>query len=152
MTDYVKATDFAAKDALASGNPAKVVKGTEIDDEFEAIETAIGTKADLVDAALTGTPTAPTAATTLNTTQIATTAFVQQELNAQLPVGTTLLMGFSSPTPAGFLAADGSDVSRAGYPDLFTAIGTTFGTGDGSTTFGLPNPTPPTDMSYFIKY
>ena len=32
---YVKTTDFAAKDALASGNPSKIVKGTEIDDEFE---------------------------------------------------------------------------------------------------------------------
>ena len=37
---YVKTTDFSAKDALASGNPAKIVKGTEIDDEFNAIETA----------------------------------------------------------------------------------------------------------------
>lgn len=37
---YVKSTDFAAKDALASGNPSKIVKGTEIGAEFDAIETA----------------------------------------------------------------------------------------------------------------
>ena len=61
MSNYSKSTNFATKDSLASGNPLKVIKGTEIDDEFEAIETAIGTKADLASPTLTGTPTAPTA-------------------------------------------------------------------------------------------
>ena len=46
MSNYTKATDFAAKDALPTGNAAKVVKGTEIDDEFAAIQTAIATKLD----------------------------------------------------------------------------------------------------------
>ena len=46
MSDYTKLTDFAAKDALLTGNPNKLVKGTEIDNEFDAIETAIATKAD----------------------------------------------------------------------------------------------------------
>ncbi len=41
--------------------------------------------------------------------------------------------------PAGWLAADGSDVGRAAYSDLFTAIGTMYGSGDGSTTFTLPD-------------
>lgn len=89
MSNYTKATNFAAKDSLASGNPAKIVKGTEIDAEFSAIETAISTKADsstvtsglalkadLASPALTGTPTAPTAAATTDNTQVATTAFV----------------------------------------------------------------------------
>ena len=43
MTTYVKATDFAIKDSLLTGNPAKLVKGSEIDAEFVAIETADGT-------------------------------------------------------------------------------------------------------------
>jgi hypothetical protein len=47
MSDYTKATDFAAKDSLPSGNAAKVVKGTEIDDEFAAIQTAVATKLDI---------------------------------------------------------------------------------------------------------
>jgi hypothetical protein len=47
MTDYVKSTNFASKDSLASGNPLKIVKGTEIDTEFNSIATAIATKADL---------------------------------------------------------------------------------------------------------
>lgn len=53
MTDYTKTTDFAAKDSLPSGTPAKVVKGTEIDDEFQAIETAIATKLEATDIGVT---------------------------------------------------------------------------------------------------
>jgi len=46
MANYTKTTNFAAKDALASGNASKVVKGTEIDTEFTNIQTAITSKAD----------------------------------------------------------------------------------------------------------
>lgn len=58
MTDYTKATNFAAKDALVSGNPAKVVKGTELNTEFDNIETAVATKANKASPAFTGTATA----------------------------------------------------------------------------------------------
>jgi hypothetical protein len=58
MSSYTKSTDFASKDALLTGNPLKVVKGTEIDDEFNAIQTAVNSKADTNSPALTGTPTA----------------------------------------------------------------------------------------------
>ncbi len=58
MSNYVKSTDFAVKDGLASGNPAKLVKGTEIDTEFNNIASAVSSKADSLDAALTGTTTA----------------------------------------------------------------------------------------------
>ena len=62
MTDYVKSTNFASKDALASGNPLKIVKGTEIDTEFNNIATAVATKADLNSPTLVtpniGTPSA----------------------------------------------------------------------------------------------
>ena len=54
MSDYTKATDFASKDALAAGHPLKIVKGTEIDDEYNAIETAIITKADIHNETHTG--------------------------------------------------------------------------------------------------
>lgn len=46
MSDYVKSTNFATKDNLTSGNPLKIVKGTEIDTEFNNIATAIATKQD----------------------------------------------------------------------------------------------------------
>lgn len=39
----------------------------------------------------------------------------------------------------GYLLCDGSAISRTLYPELFAAIGTTYGAGDGSTTFNLPN-------------
>ena len=77
MANYVKATDFASKDALLTGNPAKIIKGTEIDTEYNNIATAISTKADTASPTFTGTPAAPTASSSTNTTQIATTAFVQ---------------------------------------------------------------------------
>jgi hypothetical protein len=58
MTDYTKTTNFAAKDALVSGNPAKVVKGTEVNTEFDNIATAVATKANLAGPTFTGTTTA----------------------------------------------------------------------------------------------
>ena len=58
MSSYTPSTDFAVKDALSSGNPAKLVKGTEINTEFTAIQSAVNSKSDANNAALTGTTTA----------------------------------------------------------------------------------------------
>ena len=77
MSNYVKSTNFATKDTLPTGDANKIVKGTEIDNEFNAIAGAVSSKADLASPTFTGTPAAPTAISTANTTQIATTAFVQ---------------------------------------------------------------------------
>ena len=61
MSNYTKSTNFATKDNLSSGNPLKIVKGTEINTEFDNIQTAVATKADLVSPTLVtpalGTPT-----------------------------------------------------------------------------------------------
>lgn len=46
MSNYTKATDFATKDTLPSGDTGKIVKGSEIDAEFVAIQTAVNSKAD----------------------------------------------------------------------------------------------------------
>ena len=46
MSNYVQSTNFATKDALSSGDPLKIVKGTEINTEFNNIATAVATKAD----------------------------------------------------------------------------------------------------------
>jgi len=91
MSSYTKSTDFASKDALLTGNPLKIVKGTEIDDEFNAIQTAVNSKADTNSPGLTGTPTAPTAAGSTNTTQVATTAMVQSALDQADIIDTTQL-------------------------------------------------------------
>jgi hypothetical protein len=47
MSNYVQSTNFATKDALPSGDPLKIVKGTEINTEFNNIAVAVATKADL---------------------------------------------------------------------------------------------------------
>ena len=58
---------------------------------------------------------------------------------ATSPVGTMLDWPVTSSYPTGFLRADGTAVSRTSYADLFALIGTTYGVGDGSSTFNLPN-------------
>lgn len=64
MSNYTKSTDFASKDNLSSGDPLKIVKGTEIDTEFNNIATAVATKADLASPTFTGTVTIPTVSLT----------------------------------------------------------------------------------------
>lgn len=58
MSNYTKTTNFTVKDSLASGNPAKIIKGGEIDSEFDAIATAVATKSDSASPTFTGTVTA----------------------------------------------------------------------------------------------
>lgn len=60
----------------------------------------------------------------------------------------------TGPTTArtGFLLCDGAAVSRAKYADLFAAIGTTYGVGDGSTTFNLPDLTAVAVCDFMIKF
>jgi len=62
---------------------------------------------------------------------------VKQSGFALLPVGVIFPYGASSP-PAGYLNCDGSPVSRTTYAALFAVIGTSYGAGDGSTTFRVP--------------
>lgn len=92
--------------------------------------------APLASPTFTGTPAAPTASAGTNTTQVATTEFV---LANSVPAGTIIdFAGTAAPT--GFLACPttATNISRATYATLFAAIGTTWGAGDGSTTFGCP--------------
>jgi len=60
MTNYTKSTNFATKDTLTSGDPLKIVKGTEINTEFDNIQTAVNSKADVASPTFTGTVTIPT--------------------------------------------------------------------------------------------
>lgn len=55
-----------------------------------------------------------------------------------MPIG-TISMFAGSTAPTGYLLCQGQAVSRTTYANLFTVIGTTYGTGNGSTTFNLPN-------------
>jgi len=81
-----------------------------------------------------------TAAASASAAQAAAQAAESYAGSAGIPVGTLFpFAGDVSTPPTGFLACDGSAVSRTMYPDLFSAIGTTYGPGDGSTTFNLPD-------------
>jgi microcystin-dependent protein len=83
----------------------------------------------------TGIPSGPTASAGTNTTQLATTAFT---LANSVPTGAINMWGTGT-APTGYLLCAGAAVSRSTYAALFAVIGTTFGVGDGSTTFNLPN-------------
>lgn len=63
---------------------------------------------------------------------------VANALAALVPAG-TISQTARSTAPTGYLLCDGSAVSRTTYATLFAAIGTAYGTGDGSTTFNIPN-------------
>ena len=66
------------------------------------------------------------------------------------PPGAVTTFAMSQPAP-GWLVCDGSAVSRTTYNNLFQAIGTNHGAGDGSTTFNLPNLTAASGLTYQIK-
>lgn len=103
MSNYTKSTNFATKDTLPTGDSGKIVKGTEIDSEFNAIASAISSKADTASPTFTGTPAAPTAAAGTATTQLATTAFVTAALQAVYPVGSIYINATSSSNPVSLL-------------------------------------------------
>jgi predicted P-loop ATPase/GTPase len=60
MSNYTKTTNFAAKDALATGNANKIVRGTEIDAEYNNIAVAVNSKSNTAGPTFTGTVTAAT--------------------------------------------------------------------------------------------
>jgi hypothetical protein len=109
LSDYTKSTNFATKDNLSSGNALKIVKGTEIDTEFNNIATAIATKADLASPTFTGSPSLPTGTTAVtqsagnNATLLATTAFVQAAIALLYPVGSVYTNASVSTNPGTLL-------------------------------------------------
>ena len=61
-----------------------------------------------------------------------------ETINLNSPAG-TIMMTLRTSAPTGYLFCKGQAVSRTTYKDLFNAIGTVYGSGDGSTTFNLPD-------------
>ena len=109
MSNYTQSTNFATKDNLSSGDPLKIVKGTEINTEFANIAIAVATKADLASPTFTGSPALPTGTTGVtqsygtSTTALATTAFVQAALQVLHPVGSIYMNATSSTNPGTLL-------------------------------------------------
>ena len=141
MSNYTKLTAYDTKDSLSTGDPLKRIKGTELDDEFDAISVAIATKANLASPEFTGVPTAPTASSSTNNTQIASTAFVQSLISALYPVGSIYTNATSGVNPAtlfgfGTWAAFGAGRVMVGLDAgnaLFDVAGDTGGSADAIT-------------------
>jgi hypothetical protein len=133
MSNYVQSTNFATKDALSSGDPLKIVKGTEINTEFNNIATAVATKADLVSPTFTGTPALPTGTTAVtqsagnNSTALATTAFVQAADSAAITAERTATATLTNKTITGatITSASISGGTITGITDLAIADGGT---------------------------
>ena len=107
---------------------------------LSAASLSVSGATSLATGSISGIMTAPTATTGTNTTQLATTAFVNASITANPGVlSGSLLMWPTTSAPTGYLNCDGTAVSRTTYASLFAVVSTTFGSGDGSTTFNLPN-------------
>jgi microcystin-dependent protein len=111
---------------LVVTNPAASDPLSNADDHLRLIKLVLkNTFPNFTDAALNSTQ----ANLDIAATQAARTGWV--------PPGAIVDFGMPTP-PTGWLACDGQAVSRTTYPDLFAAISTTWGAGDGSTTFNVP--------------
>lgn len=97
-----------------------VVAVNEVDAEADANTTAIGTIADL------------------ETTNKTNLVGAVNEVNANTPIGSIIAYAGTN-APSKYMICDGTAISRTTYANLFSIIGTTYGSGDGSTTFNLPN-------------
>jgi hypothetical protein len=112
------------------------------DARYLQIATAASTYLALAGGTLTGDLTLVGAPTTSN--MAATKSYVDAQI-ASIPAATDLspagniIWTARSSAPTGYLKANGAAVSRSTYSALFSAIGTIYGAGDGSTTFNLPD-------------
>jgi microcystin-dependent protein len=112
------------------------------DARYLQITTAASTYLALAGGTMTGNLTLPGVPTTTN--MAATKGYVDTQIAAipaaqdLTPAGTVIWTARNT-APTGYLKADGTAVSRTTYAALFSAIGTTFGAGNGSTTFNVPD-------------
>lgn len=105
MSDYTQITDFSAKDSLASGDPLKIIKGSDVDAELAAIATAIATKGD-------------------NSGLVHTTGDETIAGNKTIS-GNTILSGTATMTGKSLWTAEGAAVASAGTTDIWTTDGNT---------------------------
>jgi len=102
MSNYTIAVAWSGKDALSDSDAAKVISGADFNTEFSAVQTAVNTKAD-VNGSASEAFSATTAGSGTNTTQVATTAFVQTAYQAMYPVGSIYMNAAVSTNPATLL-------------------------------------------------
>ena len=117
--------------ALALGT-----KDTTSNVSLVKLASATGIKAGVNILDQTGKQFAPIAANTVAVSQI--TGSLTSDVAELIPVGTVVLWSAAS-APSGWVLCDGSALNRSTYAALFAKISTTFGNGDGSSTFNVPN-------------
>ena len=141
LADYIQRLDNATLSAFAGLTPAADKLAYFSGTSTAALTTLTSFARSLLDganasAALTTLGVSTFAQTLLNDTDAEA---ARETLGASLALPGQVGMFAMSTAPTGWLKANGATLSRATYADLFTAIGTTFGAGDGSTTFKLPD-------------
>jgi len=151
----IAVTHIASTGSWASGDGAHFGFARAGDKGLDGAGTIVSVVADDPSVAVGGTPTHRTVAVAANGVTLAKLAREgaagqvlmsngagadpsYQSLPAGVPPGTAVPYAGAT-EPAGWLFAAGQAVSRAAFATLFAAIGTTFGNGDGSTTFNLPD-------------
>ena len=145
--DLTKATT-AAYGTVVLATEADVKAGTAGKVVTADVLSAVGPTSDCVtlsgEQTITGAKTfsiitkSATPSASASGTEVVTAAWARARLAELLPAGTIVPFAGAN-IPSGFLLCNGSAVSRTLYADLFSAIGTVWGTGDGSTTFNLPD-------------
>ena len=133
-TNFYSAQTGSAGNFTVNGNlTAAGVKDTGA---LSAASLTVSGATSLATGSISGIMTGPTATPGTNTTQLATTAFV---IANPTVLSGSIQMWPTATAPSGYLLCAGAAVSRTTYAALFAVISTTFGVGDGSTTFNLPD-------------
>ena len=143
----VKLDDLAVTDAkiadatitgskLANSTVTETKLGNNAVSTIKIVDDAV-TSPKIADASVT---TAKIADANVTTAKIADGAITTSKFagGLSIPVGAVFYFAANS-APTGYLTCDGSAISRTTYADLFAVVSTTFGIGDGSTTFNLPD-------------
>ena len=145
--DLTKATT-SAYGTVVLATEADVKAGTAGKVVTADVLSAVGPTSDCVtlsgEQTITGAKTfsiitkSATPSASASGTEVVTAAWTRSRMAELLPAGTIVPFAGAN-IPSGFLLCNGSAVSRTLYADLFSAIGTVWGTGNGSTTFNLPD-------------
>jgi hypothetical protein len=132
MSNYTQATNFTAKDTLATGNPSKIVKGADIDGELSLISTAIGTK---IDATTAGSPTTKTTLADADQVRLWSSA---DSAERQITASNAALYFGTRPTLTAVTALSGTSTSITGIASTSRRV-TLMLSGVGYTTAGTTN-------------